>query len=73
MTTWTVGDPEPPNSDIREVTGKSGTTWIRSKPNGHYWAPEGGGLIHHWPEVLRVDGPVTGEPTQGLLFQIGAP
>ncbi|MFI5614996.1 hypothetical protein [Amycolatopsis sp. NPDC051903] len=72
---WTHGDPEPPNSETRTVTGASGTVWVRSAPNGLYWMPRGGGLIQHWPNLLAVDGPLTAEPVavQGFLFQIEAP
>lgn len=72
--TWTVGDPEPPNSECRAVTGRSGTVWIRSEPAGRFWAPRSGGFIRHWPELLEEDGPVAADvaPSQGLLFEIAA-
>jgi hypothetical protein len=50
VTTWTEGSPEP-HPNVRAVTDRDGTTWKRSTPNGLWWYPENGGIIHHWPEL----------------------
>lgn len=69
---WVEGDPEPPNDEVRTVTGASGTVWARSDPNGLFWWPRPCGVVRHWPELLRIDGPVTAETVavQGTLFDI---
>ncbi|MBN9748608.1 hypothetical protein DMP23_47360 [Amycolatopsis sp. A1MSW2902] len=69
---WAAGDPEPPNDEVRTVTGASGTVWARSEPAGLYWWPPPCGSVRHWPELLRIDGPVTAETgaVQGVLFDV---
>jgi hypothetical protein len=56
--TWSVGDPEPANADVRAVTVASGVLWLRSLPNGLFWFPAAGGLIEEWPNLLTKHGPV---------------
>ncbi|WP_199755267.1 hypothetical protein [Amycolatopsis sp. WAC 04197] len=68
---WEYGDPEPSNKDVRQVTGVSGCVWVRSKPNGLFWYPREGGVIHHWQELLYVDGPAVGESMRISLFDEG--
>lgn len=61
LTRWAEGDRQPSNDVVRQVRGKSGVVWLRSAPAGLFWYPREGGLIAHWEELLRVDGPVTAD------------
>ncbi|QYN17549.1 hypothetical protein [Amycolatopsis sp. DSM 110486] len=70
MTLYSSGSPEP--KGLRECTGRSGTHYKLSQ-YGYFWYPASGGLIYHWPELLRVDGPLTPgrrEPEPLALFDL---
>lgn len=65
---WNRGDPEPPNRQLRAVTGRSGRLWFRSDPNGLFWFPYPGGRIHDWPSLLAADAPLTEAQRELTLF-----